>query len=75
MRKLAQYWKGILGFITPGVVAFGVAVTEGSDGGETVTQTEWVGIVVAMLVTGGLVTAKRNGVSGDPTTSTPQVDP
>lgn len=75
MAKLAQYWKGILGFITPGVVAFGVAVTEGSDGGTDVTQTEWVGIVVAMLLTGGLVAAKRNGPSSDPTTSTPQLTP
>lgn len=71
MVKLAQYWKAILGFITPGVVALGVAVTDDSAAGSDITRTEWVGIVVAMLLTGTAVAVKRNGPSNDPTTSTP----
>lgn len=71
MDKIAQYWKGILAFITPGVVAIGAALLDGSDGGGDITRNEWIGAVVAMVVTGGLVSAKRNGPSNDPTKSTP----
>lgn len=60
MSNLGKYYKGILGFITPGVVALGVAVQDSSDGGSVVTRIELVGILVAMVATGGLVTAKGN---------------
>jgi hypothetical protein len=59
MNRLAQYWKGILAFITPGVtllVTAVTAVTETSPGGTHVTGAEWVGIGAAMIVTGGVVT-------------------
>lgn len=60
MKNWPQYWKGILGFITPGAVIIGSAVTSVSDGGTTITTSEWVTAAVAMIVTGGLVTAKKN---------------
>lgn len=50
-----QVYKAIVGFFTPGIIAFGVAIATESPGGDTVTAAEWVGIVLAMLVTGGLV--------------------
>lgn len=55
MKSIAPYWKAVLGFITPGVVALVAAVTDASPGGGDVTGPEWVGIVAAMIVTGGLV--------------------
>lgn len=54
--NLAQYWKGILAFITPGVTLLVTAVTEASPGGTQVTGAEWVGIGAAMIITGGVVT-------------------
>lgn len=60
MNTVRQYWKGILGFISPGAVIIGSAVLEVSDGGTKITQAEWVTAIVAMIVTGGLVTAKGN---------------
>lgn len=60
MSNLGKYWKGALGFLTPGVVALGVAVQDSSDGGSVVTRIELIGILAAMVATGGLVTAKGN---------------
>lgn len=60
MSRIAQYWKGILAFITPGVAALVVAAQDSSAGGSTITQLEWIGIGAAMVATGGLVTAKGN---------------
>lgn len=60
MTNFGRYWKAILGFVTPGVVVLGSAVTEASDGGSTITTTEWVTALVACVATGGLVAAKGN---------------
>ena len=60
MENIGKYWKGILGFVTPGAVIIGSSVLEGSDGGSAITAAEWVTAAVAMIVTGGLVTAKGN---------------
>jgi hypothetical protein len=65
MKNWQNYWKGILGFITPGAVIIGSSVLEGSDGGSTITAAEWVTAIVAMVVTGGLVTAKGNADEGE----------
>jgi hypothetical protein len=79
LTKIPRYWKAVVGAITPGVVALGTAVVDSSDGGSTVTRTEWVGIVLAMLLTGGAVAAKRNlqpaGEPYDPTVSEAEVTP
>lgn len=60
MQNWQHYWKGILGFIVPGAVIVGASVLEQSDGGSTITSAEWITAVVAMIVTGGAVTAKSN---------------
>lgn len=51
MSKLAPYWKTVVGFIAPGAVIIGSAVTEASDGGTRVTTAEWVTALVACIVT------------------------
>lgn len=60
MTSIAPYWKSLIGFILPGVVIIGSAVTDGSDGGSTITTTEWVTALVACIVTAGGVYAKGN---------------
>lgn len=55
MVDVRPYAKAFVGFITPGVVALVAAVQDGSPGGSAVTGPEWVGVVAAMVVTGGLV--------------------
>lgn len=60
MNTIGKYWKGILGFITPGAVIIGSSVLEASDGGSKITTAEWVTAIVAMIVTGGVVTSKGN---------------
>jgi hypothetical protein len=55
MNKLAPYWKTVVGFIAPGAVLIGSAVTEASDGGSTITAAEWVTAVVACIVTSAAV--------------------
>lgn len=53
--NLTPYLKSVFGFITPGAVILGSAVTAASDGGSTITQAEWVTAIVACIVTGSLV--------------------
>lgn len=54
-KKIGTYAKAIVGFIAPGVVAIGGALTSSSDGGSHVTTYEWVAALIACLVTGGFV--------------------
>lgn len=55
MKKLAPYWKALVGFIAPGAVLIGSALTEASDGGTTITGAEWGAAVVACIVTSAAV--------------------
>jgi hypothetical protein len=55
LDKIRPYQKAVLGFIAPGAVVIGSAVTEASDGGTAITAAEWVTAVVAMIVTGAAV--------------------
>lgn len=55
MNKITPYLKTIFGFLTPGAVILGSAVTEVSDGGSAVTSAEWITAAVACVVTGSLV--------------------
>lgn len=60
MENWQHYWKGILGFLVPGAIIIGSSVLSDSDGGTTITGSEWVTAVVAMIVTGAAVTVKGN---------------
>lgn len=55
MKRIAPYAKALVGFITPGAVLIGAAVTEASDSGSRITTAEWVTALVACIVTGGAV--------------------
>jgi hypothetical protein len=61
LETIAEYRKGIAGFLVPGLLILGTSLLESSDGGGAVTPAEWVSIVVATLGTGLTVTAVRNG--------------
>lgn len=71
---IPQVYKAIAGFFTPGVVAFGVAITTESPGGAAVTGPEWVGIALAMLITGGLVFAVPPSPTKAPVEASPPVE-
>ena len=60
LDKIRPYAKAVVGFVTPGVTALVAAVQEGSPGSAAVTGPEWVGIVAACVITGGLVFAVPN---------------
>jgi hypothetical protein len=66
MDKLAPYWKAVVGFVTPGVVALVVAVQDASPGGSAVTGPEWVGIGAACILTGGAVLGVKNTPKAEP---------
>lgn len=55
MSALQPYLKALVGFLTPGVVVLGAAVTEASQRGDRITEAEWITALVACFVTGGLV--------------------
>jgi hypothetical protein len=78
-RKIGTYFKAIVGFVAPGVVAIGSALTVNSDGGGNITQYEWVSALIACLVTGGFVYAIPNQPyvkrEQDPAMEDPAPDP
>lgn len=55
MDRIAPYWKAVVGFIAPGAVVIGSAVTEASDAGTAITSAEWVTALVSMIVTSAAV--------------------
>ena len=60
MNAIFPYLKALFGFLTPGAVVLGSAVTETSQAGTTITSAEWVTAIVACIVTGSLVFAVPN---------------
>lgn len=60
LNKIQPIAKAVVGFVAPGVVAAVAAVQDGSPGGAAITMPEWVGIVAAMVLTGGAVYAVPN---------------
>jgi hypothetical protein len=60
MENWQHYWKAILAFLVPGAIIIGSSVLGDSDGGSTITGSEWVTAVVAMIVTGAAVGVKGN---------------
>lgn len=60
MNKIAPYWKAVVGFIAPGAVLIGSAVTDASAAGDHITTGEWVTAVVACIVTSAAVYSTPN---------------
>ena len=69
--KIDQARKAVAAFVVPALVVIIAALTDGSDGGNSITTGEWLTAAVAALTASGSVYAIRNGVSSDPSTSTP----
>lgn len=51
MKNVARYWKAVVAAGTPVFLAVQAAVTD-----DTITSTEWVGIVAALVVAAGVLT-------------------
>ena len=64
MSKLAdlaaRYRKAVFGFIAPGAVIIGAAVTDQSPGGSGITGAEWVTAIAACIVTAAAVGSVPN---------------
>lgn len=60
MDKIAPYWKAVVGFIAPAAGFLIGAVTEASDGGATITGSEWITALCTAVVTAAAVYAVRN---------------
>lgn len=57
---LLPYLKAVVGFVAPGAVVIGSAVTPASDGGTAITWPELVTAGVACIVTAAGVYATKN---------------
>ena len=55
MNEIKKYWKAVAGFVVPAIVVLGTAITAGSDGGTTITTSEWVAAIIAAFGTSGVV--------------------
>lgn len=53
--KWQKYWKAIAGAIAPGVVVIVASVTEQSESGSTITTSEWITAVAAIILSGAAV--------------------
>lgn len=60
MNNIGRYAKAVVGFVAPGAVVIGSAITDTSDGGSRITVAEWVTAAIACVVTSAGVYAVRN---------------
>ena len=60
MEKIAPYWKAVVGFIAPAAGFLIGAVTEASDGGATITASEWITALCTAIVTSAVVYSVPN---------------
>jgi hypothetical protein len=60
MNKIAPYYKAVVGFAVPFLSQIIAALLGTSDGGSSVTTSEWLTAVVTSLVAGGVVFAVPN---------------
>lgn len=61
--KLAEYRKAIAAFATPGIIIIIASLTPASDGGSTITISEWLYVILAVLGTGTAVAAIPNALT------------
>jgi hypothetical protein len=64
--KWQRYWKAIAGALTPGVVVLVSAVTGASEDGSTITMSEWITALAALIISGGAVYAAPPNDYSDP---------
>lgn len=70
--NLAGYWKAAVAFVAPGATLVIAAVTEGSQGGSTITSAEWITAAATCVVSSGLVAAAP---ANKPAAPAPAPDP
>lgn len=63
LDKIAEYRKALAGILVPGLTVLGLALTDASPGGASVTPAEWVAVALAALGTGTAVAAVPNRTS------------
>jgi uncharacterized membrane protein HdeD (DUF308 family) len=51
VNAIAPYFKSVVAFIVPGIIALIAAVSDGSDNGQTITGPEWISILAACILT------------------------
>jgi hypothetical protein len=59
-ERVAEYRKAIAGFLVPALAVLGTSLFAGSDGGTTITASEWVTIAIAALGTSSAVAIVSN---------------
>src|SRR4051812_42628813 len=64
--EIQKYWKAIAGALAPAAVLIVAGLTEQSDGGGTITQSEWITALAAVVITGGAVLAAPSNKTGKP---------
>lgn len=72
-QKINEARKAVAGVVVPGLIMLGSALRAGSDQGSAVSSAEWVEVLIAALLSGGVVYGVKNGASASRTTSTPEV--
>ena len=60
LERIAPYWKAVIGFVAPGAGSLLWALNPNTDGGSTITGSEWLGALLLAIVTSGAVAAKAN---------------
>lgn len=65
MRYVRPVAKAVLGFLAPGAVVIGGAVSAESTGGAAITSGEWVTALTAMIITGAAVYSVPNSSPED----------
>jgi hypothetical protein len=60
MEKIAPYYKALTAFLVPFLTQVVASMTEASEGGQTITTSEWLTALVTSLIAGGVVFAVPN---------------
>jgi hypothetical protein len=72
---MPTYAKALTALVTTALAQLAAILTGTANSFGDLTDGQWVTVAGASLVAAAAVYGIRNGVSGDPTTSTPEVKP
>jgi hypothetical protein len=53
--KWQRYWKAIAGALAPGAVTIVASVTPQSEGGSSITTSEWITALATIIISGAAV--------------------
>lgn len=60
MEKIAPYYKAVVAFLVPFLTQIVAALATQSDGGSSITTSEWLTALLTSLAAGGVVFAVPN---------------